>query len=51
MDVGQPEIPPSMMVRQAFVIEAQTVQDCGLNVMDMHWTLHDVKPEVVCASD
>src|SRR5688572_8508841 len=51
MHVRQPELPALEREGELLVVEAQEVQDGGLQVVDMHRFLGDVKPEVVGGTD
>src|SRR5690242_8325889 len=50
-DIRQPEVASEMPVGEAFVVQAETVQDGRLEVVDMHAVLHDLEAEFVRFSD
>ena len=47
MDICQPEMPALELVGQALVVDAQTVQQRRLQIVDMHRVFHDVVAIVV----
>src|SRR5207253_1390871 len=47
MDVRQPEVASGVAEGQALVVEAEEVQDGGLQVMDVDRVIDDVEAEVV----
>lgn len=47
MHVGEPEIPPLEPVREPPVVDAQTVQDRRLQIVDVDRILDDVVGQVV----
>ena len=47
VDVGQPEAAALVQVGQAFVIDAEQVQQRGVEIVDVHGMLGDVVGEVV----
>lgn len=47
VDVGEAEIASGVVVGEAFVIEAEEVEDGGLEVVDVDFVLGDVEAEVV----
>src|SRR5262249_21509553 len=47
MHISQAEVASLEAGRQPGVVQAQQVQDRGLNVVDMHGILHDVEPLLV----
>ena len=47
VDVGQPEVASLEAIRQFLVIDAERVQDGGLQVVDGHRIRHDVVAELV----
>ena len=49
-DVGQAEVAAGVAVGEAFVVEAEQVQDRGLQVVDVDRVLDDVEAEVVGAA-
>src|SRR2546425_4902907 len=50
-DISQPKVPTLKAIGQAGVVDAQTVQNGGLQVVDMNRIFQDVEPEVICLSD
>ena len=47
MNVGQAEISPGVAVCQALVVQAELVQDRGLQIVDVDRVLDDVKAQFV----
>src|SRR5260221_2615241 len=47
MNIGKAEVAPGMMERELFMIEAEQVQDRGLEVVNVDGILDDVKAELV----
>ena len=47
VDVGEAEVAAGVVVGEAFVVEAQKVEDGGLEVVDVDFVLGDVEAEVV----
>jgi hypothetical protein len=50
-NVGQPEVAPEMAVRQPLVVQAEAVEDGGLQIVDMHAILHNLQAEFVRLAD
>lgn len=46
-DVRQPVVAACVAVRELFVIDAQQVQDCGLEIVDMDWILGNVEAKII----
>ena len=47
LDAGQPLVEPLVLVGEPLVVEAQQVQDGGVEVADVHRVLDDVVAEIV----
>jgi hypothetical protein len=47
VDVGEAEVAALVAVGEPFVVDAELVQDGGLQVVDMHWIFGDVDAVVV----
>ena len=47
MDIGETVITPLETMREAFMIEAEKVQDGGLKIVDMNWVLSRTETELV----
>jgi len=47
MYVSQAEVSAAVAVGEALVVEADQVQDCGMQVVDMNFVLNDVEAELV----
>lgn len=47
MDVGEAEISSGVVIGEAFVVEAEEVEDGGLEVVDVDFILGDVEAEVI----
>ena len=47
LDAGEPHVQPLRLERQAAVIDAQTVQDGGIHVVNVNGVLDDVVAEIV----
>lgn len=47
MHISQPEITPRVSKRQLFMIKAQAVEHCGVQVMDADWVLCGFEAELV----
>jgi hypothetical protein len=51
MDVGQSKRPTCVSEYQAFMIDAQLMQDCGLDVMHMNWIFDGSEAEFIGLSE
>ena len=47
VDVGEAEVAAGVVVGEAFVVEAQKVEDSGLEVVDVDFFVDDVEAEVI----
>ena len=47
VDVGEAEVAAGVVVGEAFVIEAEEVEDGGLEVVDVDFVLSDMEAEVI----
>src|SRR5215471_15078057 len=50
-DISQAEVAALELERQACVVDAQAVQDRGLQIVHVHWVLRDVVTEVVGSAE
>ena len=51
MHVGQPEVAALIAVSQPLVIEAQQVQDCRVQVVDMNRIARDLETDLIRFAD
>ena len=50
MHIRQTEVAALIAVGEAFVVEAQQMQNRGVEIVDLHRRLGDVHAEVICAT-